>query len=120
VALRYLRVLTEYPYVAKNRSRAVCDVEVYAGDNGKHHVFLFERRDNPGTSVTNAVETIATQFLSTLRGYLKIHAAPEDVVWYETGKDERDFSRVDLSWDPRTGEFHSPKWVSVKDPREAG
>lgn len=117
--LRYIQTLTSYPYVAKNKSRAFCDVELYSGDDGKYHVFLFERKDNPGMSVTNAIETVASQFLFTLRGYLKIHAEPGDVVWYDVGEDERDLSRVDLSWDPRTEQFHDPKWTHVADPREA-
>jgi hypothetical protein len=67
-------------------SNSFCDIEVHRRTDGKYVFVATELRDNPGTSVTNFAEHLATAMCKQHR--LK----PEDVIWiehYPEAKDSR-------------------------------
>jgi hypothetical protein len=90
-----------------------CDIEVHRRGDGKYVFVATELPDNPGTSVTNFAENLATAMRS--RYGLK----PEDVIWiehYPEAKNRRkeDFDLVRFlgtEGDP----FRSPVWTRITE-----
>jgi len=72
-------------------------------------VVLHEGADNPGMSVTNAIEEIATRVFQYLRERAW-DVRPEDVEWFEKcEKDKRPPEKVCMTW---AGEkFAHPVWA---------
>jgi len=56
----------EYPYKGFGGCECVCGLQHGSTPSGKNFVILTELPDNPGTSVTNMVEELATQALRQL------------------------------------------------------
>src|ERR1700747_14228 len=75
-----------YDYKGFLNCDSFCDIEVHRRTDGKYVFVATELRDNPGTSVTNFAEHLATAMCKQHR--LK----PEDVIWiehYPGAKDRR-------------------------------
>ena len=87
-----------------------CDIEVHRRSDGKHIFVATELPDNPGTSVTNHAEHLATAMRKEYR--LK----PEDVIWiehYPEAKDRRKES-FDLVRFAVVGDtFRTPAWTRI-------
>lgn len=66
-----------FPFIAENGRRSRCGIDVHPLDDGRVVVICTELPDNPGMSITNAVEQIAT---AVVRGQRII---PERLVWIE-------------------------------------
>jgi hypothetical protein len=93
-------------------SDSFCDIEVHRRTDGKYVFVATELRDNPGTSVTNFAEYLATAIRKQHR--LK----PEDVIWiehYPEAKDRRkeSFDLVRFSVDEDA--FRSPAWTRITE-----
>jgi hypothetical protein len=76
-------------------------------------VTLTELPDNPGTSVTNCVEEIATQVYHTFLKGTPI----ENIRWIEhyppRGEWEETFDEVAFDWDGET--FSNPRWRRLQE-----
>ena len=92
-----------------------CGLEIIEKENGMVYVIMTELGDNPGTSVTNAVENIATKVYNE---YLH-HVSIENIFWIEhynkasyrcpeNGKET--FDHVTLKWSFDLKRFISPDW----------
>lgn len=96
-----------------------CVLEIYANNNKV--IAIASEVDNPGTSITNCAENLATLVLRHIMGFPEGHKVnsnsflpvrPENFVWiehYPSGKKQNEtFDLVQLTWDG--SRFHSPKW----------
>ncbi len=101
-----------------------CGVQIIQRD-GAATVILTELPDNPGTSVTNAIEDIATLIYKERLADL----AADAITWIEhypqRGKIAETHDRVILQWEPSTphwqggrvagtGKFSHPTWMPMK------
>jgi hypothetical protein len=92
-----------------------CSWEVHEG-NGRATVIFTELDDNPGTSITNFFEHLATMVYNL---YLKRYPA-EAIRWIEhyperrRGRkvEEETLDEVTLTWDGK--KFSSPKWRRIQ------
>src|ERR1700751_2580671 len=91
---------------------ACCDIEVHRRSDGKCVFIASEVPDNPGTSVTNYAEHLAT---AMRRQY---DLKPEDVIWIEHypeskshRKEDFDLVRFAVEGEP----FHSPVWTRITE-----
>lgn len=94
-------------------SDSYCDIEVRQGSDGKYVFVATELPDNPGTSVTNYAEQLATA-MSRQYG-LK----PGDVIWiehYAEAKDRRkeDFDLVRFLA-TEGDSFRTPVWMRITE-----
>lgn len=108
-----------------NAIEGVCGVSIFQTVRDMAVVVLTEYRENPGMSVTNAVEFIATK---VKRAFLP-DVAPDQIVWIEryeshgTLLDVDDltmgetFDLVRLQWDKDA--YRSPQWLSLGESRSA-
>ena len=98
---------------------SICGVEVYKKDKTIVVVFT-ELDDNPGTSITNVIEHLATAFKNV---FLK-NVPREQIIWIEhyppnphvdrgDTYDQVDFS-VSLGSDGVTVVYKNPKWRRIK------
>jgi hypothetical protein len=90
-----------------------CDIEVHRRSDGKYVFVATELPDNPGTSVTNFAEHLAT----AMRGQYGLK--PEDVIWiehYPEAKDRRkeDFDLVQFLA-VESESFRTPVWTRVTE-----
>jgi hypothetical protein len=89
-----------------------CGVRIIV-EGQKATVFLAELDDNPGTSVTNAVEDIAT--LLYKESNLLVGILPENITWIEhypqRGKIAETYDRVLLSWEAQVPHWQGGKVV---------
>ncbi len=103
-----------------NRSRAAyqfpglygfpskCGLAIYKQE-GRAVVVFTELPDNPGTSVTNAIELLATQVCSEML----LHYRPADIRFVEhypadRHRQKETYDLVQLEWDG--SQFKSPRW----------
>lgn len=116
VGLRKGSFKCQRPALDKNliSKKGVCDLEITKYRN-KVKVILTETADNWGTSITDAFETAATQIYDQFLSDFQVH----EVTWiehynqdsYEQGGDDSEtFTRVLLSWNSKTRNFHNPQW----------
>jgi len=91
-----------------------CGIDVWHL-HGQTLVMLTELPDNPGTSVTNYFERLATHLLPFVALFtLGEGSSPESIIWVEhyeraEGSGLADtWDRVRLSWDGTR--YHSPEW----------
>lgn len=100
----------KFDYVGSNKLKACCDVSII----GKTPVVvLHERADNPGMSVTNASEYIATAlYVSRLR-----HFDPASIRWFEHYPDDpQSWDRIEYriqestTREGRSVRFTDPNW----------
>jgi hypothetical protein len=101
-----------YNYKGFRGCDSSCDIEVHRRSDGKHVFVATELPDNPGVSVTNCAEHLATAMREEYR--LK----PEDVIWiehYPEAKDRRKES-FDLVRFAVVGDtFRTPVWTRVTE-----
>ena len=99
-------------------NEAVCDLYVFLFKPDRTAaVVLSERPDNPGRSVTNAIEQLACEVYSR---YLSDTVTPGRVAWVQHDEllsaNKRGYERVRLSWEEHGGaiRFHSPRWMTLR------
>jgi hypothetical protein len=101
-----------YNYKGFRGCDSCCDIEEQRRNDGKYVFVATEVPDNPGTSVTNFAEQLATA-IRRQHG-LK----PEDMIWiehYPEAKDRRKES-FDLVRFAVEGEsFHTPVWTRITE-----
>ncbi|MFA5790690.1 MAG: hypothetical protein WC976_06490 [Caldisericia bacterium] len=105
-------------YKGLGSCQSKCGVTILDGTNNKKIVVLTELPDNPGTSVTNFAEGIASAVVRDLLPEALAYA----IKWVEhypsesRGGDEETFDNIEMEWDggrgyvERPGNFHNPKW----------
>ena len=90
-----------------------CEIEVHRRSDGKYVFIATELPDNPGTSVTNYAEHLATA-MRTQYG-LK----PEEVIWIEHYPEAKDRRKEDFElvrFIAAEGEsFRSPVWTRITE-----
>ncbi len=90
-----------------------CDIEVHRRSDGKYVFIATELPDNPGTSVTNFAEHLAT----AMRGQYSLK--PDQVIWIEhypdaKGRGKEDFDLVQFL--AVEGEsFRTPVWTRITE-----
>ncbi len=100
-----------YDYKGFWNCDSCCDIEAHRRSDGKYVFVATELPDNPGTSVTNFAEHLATAMLS--RHGLK----PEDVIWIEhypeaTNRRKEDFDLVRFLG-MEGDSFRTPVWTRI-------
>jgi hypothetical protein len=90
-----------------------CNIEVHRRSDGKYVFVATELADNPGTSVTNFAEHLATAMRS--RYGLK----PEDVIWIEHYPEAQNRRKEDFDLVRFLGtegdSFRSPVWTRITE-----
>jgi hypothetical protein len=81
-----------YNYKGFRGCDSCCDIEVQRRNDGKYVFVVTEVPDNPGISVTNCAEHLATAMRKEYR--LK----PEDVIWIEHCQRQRIVGRRASIW----------------------
>lgn len=109
-----------FRYQGFGNCRSYCDLSVYLKSDiqlgPKALVIMKENVGNPGTSVTNASETIASIVYNK---YLKPRGVkPSDVFWAENSQDEEAPDGSPSSWDKVTYTWldnlpSKPKWETT-------
>lgn len=109
-----------YHYEGWNKRPAKCGLE-YIRQKDSVMVVLTELNDNPGTSVTNMVEHLATMIFNE---HLKDDYTPEQVQWVEHYPDRggtpehpmfaESWDMVTMKWDGE--KFSKPEWKHLKNP----
>ncbi len=91
---------------------AKCGLDIKRLENKTAIVMLTELPDNPGTSVTNAYERVATIIRQTWLPDI----APEDIVWVEhypaQGEHAESFDLVVMEW---SGGYKTPNWCRLPE-----
>jgi len=105
-----------YEYNGLGDYYSVCCLRIEIVGNA-WHILMTEVVDNPGTTVTNGAEIIATKVYSNL---MEIHGEraplPNDIFWYayhEHGKYSLDIVR--FVWLENEKRFDDPCWVTAKE-----
>ena len=102
-----------YDYKGFWNCDSCCDIEVHRRSDGKYVFVATELRDNPGTSVTNFAEHIATAMRS--RYGLK----PEDVIWVEHYPEAKNRRKEDFDLVHFLGmegdSFRTPVWTRITE-----
>jgi hypothetical protein len=101
----------DFPFKGLHGCPSKCSWEIHE-DKGRITVIFSERDDNPGTSVTNFIEHLATMVYNQ---FLKKYPAAS-ICWIEHYPERRigrrlepaTFDQVMLSWDG--SKFSGPKW----------
>lgn len=96
-----------------------CEVQINVEQNGdiisRVVVILTELPDNPGTSITNAFESIATEIYHRMLKDIPI----ERIEWIEHYLGTRylgeTYDRVIMDWDGK--KFYSPRWKHISGRR---
>jgi hypothetical protein len=100
-----------YHYKGYWNCDAKCDVEIKK-EQRKVTVILTELPDNPGTSVTNMVEHLATKIYHEFLSRTPI----EDIAWIEHYPANRirkeTFDKVMMEWDGKN--FAHPQWKRMQ------
>jgi hypothetical protein len=114
-------VRTKLRYMGMGNTLGQCAVEIGSTSEGRLAVMLQSLPEgNPGTSVTNMIESVAFRVLAELLldGY---DPHPQDVAWFEvwpqTSCNSGHAHAVALKWDVRAERYRDPVWGHV-DPSE--
>lgn len=122
-----------FAYSGFHGCRSICDLELITLSDGRTVAIVTERADNPGTSITNIAEHLASWVCN------QFQIDPDRLVWIEhygfasTPIAERTFDLVKFSrlpagrmaWSMPPGEtllrqtpahFHRPRWRTMTDP----
>jgi len=94
-----------FEYRGLHGCRCVCSLEILALHDGRSAVIATELEDNPGTSITNVAEHLASEVCD------RFGIDPDKLVWIEhygyagasEGLQERTFDRVTFGRRPREG-----------------
>ena len=93
-------------------SDSYCDIEAHRRSDGKYVFVATEMRDNPGTSVTNYAEHLAT---AMRRQY---GLEPEDMMWiehYPEARDRRKESFDLVRFAVEGDSFRRPVWTRITE-----
>lgn len=90
-----------------------CDIEAHPRSDGKYVFVATELPDNPGTSVTNFAEHLATAMRS------QYGLTPEEVIWIEhypetKGRRKEDFDLVQF-FAVEGESFRTPVWTRITE-----
>lgn len=118
------RLVMEYPSPGTQR-RSICDIVIHRDKDGGATVLVCERPDNPGASVTNAAETIATRVATVYLADVR----PELIRFVEhyprEGRIPETFDRVrftimneESSRGAAPIAFENPAWERITDSEE--
>lgn len=101
-------------YGCKGRASR-CRARIFA--NGKNAVVvLTETRDNPGVSVTNDYERIASNMRGMVSQFIPYSNFPSKVIWMEQYEARpHNIDLVTLQWEPLRGEFSLPAWHPLNE-----
>ena len=74
-------------YLGQDNAKSKCNIVAWRKQDDTLLVIISEREDNPGTNITNAIETIVNGFLLRLqlRGILGSEN-PQNITWVENYK----------------------------------
>ena len=90
-----------------------CDIEAHQRSDGKYVFVATELRDNPGTSVTNFAEHLATAMRS------QYGLKPEEVIWIEHYLEAKDRRKEDFDLVRFLGidgeSFCTPVWTRITE-----
>jgi hypothetical protein len=89
-----------------------CDIEVHRRSDGKYVFVATELPDNPGTSVTNYAEHLATAMR------VQYGLKPEDVIWiehYPEAKDRRKENFDLVRFAIEGGAFRASVWTRITE-----
>ena len=115
-----------YPFKGYHGCDSRCRIRIFAPDAGEQKPYIVicsELEDNPGTSVTNMAEHLATLLWSYLE------KPTQGMTWIEHYEERAFFGNRHLiqeDWDLVTfqthacGRFHSPVWRRLKKEDVAG
>jgi hypothetical protein len=102
-----------YDYKGFWNCDSCCDIEAHRRSDGKYVFVATELPDNPGTSVTNFAENLATAMRSQYR--LK----PEEVIWIEHYPEAKDHRKEDFDLVRFLGiegdSFRTPVWIRITE-----
>lgn len=101
-----LRLL--FAYKSPNRFDGVCRIERIVLRDKRTVIICEQVSENPGMSITNAVEEIAFQVC----GWYEID--PEQLVWIEHYPRETGYLRVSFTVQPPAGMFAGPSWIPMQ------
>ena len=93
-------------------SDSYCDIEVHQRSDGKYVFVATELPDNPGTSITNYAEQLATAMRT------QYALKPGDVIWieqYPGVKDRRKGSFDLVRFAVEGDSFRSPVWTRITE-----
>lgn len=109
--------LVPFPFAGYSKINSVCGVLIL-----RHAkpviVLLSEMPNNPGTSVTNRAEVIASEVRAK---YLSTHLDPTAIRWIEhyppgRGLDKGEsFDWLNFTWHPKTNQYSDPKWRRLNE-----
>ncbi len=92
-------------------SDSYCDIEVHQRSDGKYVFVATELPDNPGTSVTNYAEQLATAMRT------QYALKPGDVIWIEHYPEAKDRRKEDFDLVRFLGmegdSFRTPAWTRI-------
>ena len=92
-------------------SDSYCDIEVHQRSDGKYVFVATELPDNPGTSVTNYAEQLATAMRT------QYALKPGDVIWIEHYPEAKDRRKEDFDLVRFLGmegdSFRTPVWTRI-------
>lgn len=97
-----------FQFIGHHGFPSKCGLEIRRKPSGTFLVIMSELEDNPGTSITNASESLATQiYYSFLAG-----VPPEQIEWMERYPAQKrrktSYDWVSFEWNGK--EFRNPKW----------
>ncbi|MCW7072214.1 MAG: hypothetical protein OCU12_07835 [Methanophagales archaeon] len=100
-----------FHFLDHNKRSAQCDIVYHPGD---HILIMSERDDNPGMSVTNACELIATAWYNDVRRRGLSVPKPDEFVWIEhyPANDIRPlptYDRITFTWKHT---LHNDVWTA--------
>ena len=105
----------KYNYPGYHRSSSYCKLELYKRSDGMYIAVCTELADNPGTSVTNQCEVLATQIIKqyNLHPEVLLFVEHYDEGSYHGGTEkDRSYTRVDFfEWE--NGEAKRPLWFPL-------
>ena len=108
-----------YPYTGYHGCQSVCDLELIVAPDAAAFVLCTEIPDNPGTSVTNMADQLATKVCRENRAI-----NPTRLTWVEHYPErEHRLSRVPPVWaqvrftdyNANTGTFRRPDWNFITE-----
>ena len=97
-----------FPYRSRNHFDGVCVIELVRLGDGRVVIACISVAGNPGSSITNTVETIAEQVC------MKFELLPEDLVWLENYEyiNPAEWLHVTFGKKPPDG-WGDPKWTEM-------
>ena len=110
-----LCVTVHYDGYGRKGCPSRCRARIFS-DTKKAVVILTELPDNPGVSVTNDYERIASNMRGMVTQFIPRSHFPSKVVWMEQyAARPEEIDLVTLQWEPIRGEFSLPHWHRLNE-----